>query len=144
MGERHFHVLLSMQIRENKKGKPWPHSQAIGKTAWELPQVQTVYRCNVTAIAISHSSSAYQISACDTIFQLWEHGFLATGCCRFYYWSAQSSSCRVLILVRSSNRYWNEMGVTVTFQCMTQLGFTVVTWQHSETWLVLPTFCQWK
>jgi len=36
------------------------------------------------------------------------------------------------------------MGVTVMVQCMTQLGFTVVMWQRSETWLVLPTFRQQK
>jgi len=33
------------------------HSRAVGETAWQLPRVQTVYGCNVTAIAISHSSS---------------------------------------------------------------------------------------
>jgi len=30
---------------------------AIGGTAWQLPRIQTVYRCNVTAIAIPHSTS---------------------------------------------------------------------------------------
>jgi len=32
----------------------------------------------------------------------------------------------------------------MTFQCMMQLHFTVVMWQNSEIWLVLPTFWQWK
>ena len=32
-------------------------SQAVGQMAWQLPRVQTVYGCNVTAIAISHSIS---------------------------------------------------------------------------------------
>ena len=54
----------------------------------------------------------------------------------------QKLSCRVPTLVWSSDHHWNEMGVTVMFQSMTQLGFTVVMWQHSEIWLVLPTF--WK
>jgi len=36
------------------------------------------------------------------------------------------------------------MGVTATVQCMTQLGFTVVMWQHSENGLALPTFWQRK
>jgi len=36
------------------------------------------------------------------------------------------------------------MGVTATLQCIMQLGFTVVMWQHSEIWLVLPTIRQRK
>jgi len=32
----------------------------------------------------------------------------------------------------------------VMVQCITQLGFTVIMWLHSETWLVLPTFRQQK
>jgi len=35
-------------------------------------------------------------------------------------------------------------GVTVTVQCITQLDFTVVMWQHFVIWLVLSTFWQWK
>ena len=46
----------------------WPHSQAVREMAWQLPRVQTVYRCNVihVAIAVSHSGNEYQISAHDT------------------------------------------------------------------------------
>jgi len=36
---------------------PYPCSQAVEETAWQLLQVQTVYECNIMAIAISHSSS---------------------------------------------------------------------------------------
>jgi len=31
-------------------------SQAVGETACQLPRVQTVYGCNVTVIAIFHST----------------------------------------------------------------------------------------
>jgi len=34
--------------------------------------------------------------------------------------------------------------MTVTVQCITQLGFIVVMWLRSEIWLVLPTFRQRK
>ena len=37
---------------------------------------------------------------------------------------------------------WN--GRDCNSSTIMQLGFTVVTWQHSEIWLVLPTFWQWK
>ena len=38
------------------------------EAAWQVPQVQTTYRCNMMAIATSHSSSEYrsQIRAHDT------------------------------------------------------------------------------
>ena len=32
------------------------HSQAVGEMAWQLLRVQTVYRCNVIAITLTHSS----------------------------------------------------------------------------------------
>ena len=48
--------------------QPYPHSQAIGETAWQIPRVQTVYGCNITVIVISHSTRQYWISARDTIF----------------------------------------------------------------------------
>ena len=64
--------------------------QATGETAWQHSWIQTVYGCNVMAIAIFHSTSQYQISARDTYnFSSWENGaFLimdATVCCQFYY-----------------------------------------------------------
>jgi len=34
--------------------------------AWQLLRVHTVYGCDVTAIAVSHSSSEYRISVRDT------------------------------------------------------------------------------
>jgi len=43
----------------------------------QLPQVQTVYKCNVTAIAISHSTRLVHVIL--TIFKLWEWGFPARG-----------------------------------------------------------------
>ena len=51
--------------------------------------------------------------------------------------STNKSSCRVPTLTRSSDRYWNGMGVTAMFECMTQLGFTIDMWPHSEIWLEL-------
>ena len=69
----HQHKRLCMNWSAALTTIPYPHSQAVGETAWQLLQVQTVYECNV--MAISHSSSEYQISARDRIFQLWEHGY---------------------------------------------------------------------
>jgi len=37
----------------------------------------------------------------------------------------RKSLCRVPTLTRSSDQYWNGMGVTAMFECMTQLGFTI-------------------
>ena len=58
----------------------------IGEAAWQVPQVQTAYRCNVMVIAISYSSeygsSAHDTSSCEKV------DFLvvdATVICRFYY-----------------------------------------------------------
>ena len=62
--------------RPRNEAIPYSRSQAVGERAWQLLQVQTVYECNVMAIAISHSSSKYQISARDTIFPVvrtWLH-----------------------------------------------------------------------
>lgn len=41
-----------------------------------LAWVQTVCRCNVTAICTTHSHSEYQIGACDIISSCWERVFL--------------------------------------------------------------------
>ena len=106
---------------------PKPCSQAVGEMAWQLPRVQTVYRCNVTVIAISHSTSQYWISACDTIFPAVRMGL---SCSRKQLFAVGSttevkfksfkkqSSCRTPILVWSSDRYWNGMDVTATVQCI--------------------------
>jgi len=64
--------------RPGNEAIPYPRSQAVGKTAWQLLQVQTVYECNIMVIATSHSSSECQISARDacTIFPVvrtWLH-----------------------------------------------------------------------
>ena len=42
-----------------------PRSLAVGEMAWKLLRAQTVYRCNLTAIALAHSSREYRISARD-------------------------------------------------------------------------------
>jgi len=65
---------------------------AVGETAWQPLRVQTLYGCSVLAIAISHSTSQYQISARDSydFSSCGNVAFLlveATACCRFYYWS---------------------------------------------------------
>ena len=55
----------------------------VGEAAWQVPQVQTAYRCKVMVIAISYSSE-YGIRAHDTE----KVDFLvvdATVFCRFYY-----------------------------------------------------------
>ena len=85
---------------------------------------------------------------CDTksvqeiqLFQLWELAFLlmeatfAVGSTTEEKYE-QKSLCRVPTLTRSSDWYWNGMGVTAMFECMTKLGFTIDMWPHSEIWLV--------
>ena len=72
----HQHKQLCMSWSAALTTIPYPCSQAVGETAWQVLQVQTVYECTVMAIAISHSSSKYQISARDTIFPIvrtWLH-----------------------------------------------------------------------
>jgi len=149
--------------------------------AWQLLQVQTVYRC--TAIAISHSTSqcwcrSESMNNVPQDYMCWETWFTSEQClwghfvggtlytvtpnqCTrylqlFQLWELacllmeatvavgstteekyeQKSSCRVPTLTRSSDRYWNGMSVATMFECMTQLGFTIDMWPHSEIWLV--------
>ena len=103
--------------------------------AGQLLQVQTVYRCIVMVIAISHSTSHYTRFGAHDIYNFisCENGaFLlveTTVCCRFYCWSEVDIVWTKTITqsaYTSGDHCWNGMGVTVTVQCMMQLGFTVV------------------
>ena len=68
----------------------------------------------------------------------------ATVCCWFYYWSEVQVVWKTIIVQSTYTRTIERsllkwMGVTATVKCMMQFGFTVVMWQRSEIWLVLPT-----
>ena len=81
----------------------------VGETAWQLLQVQTVYGCNVTVIAIFHSISFHSLVHVIQFFQLREWGFPARG-----------SNCLLLVLLLKWNRSHSNNGslhYTIGFYC---------------------------
>ena len=83
---------------------------------WQLPWVQTVYKSNITAIAISCSSSEYWIIVHVipvVSFLPWKQLFAAGSTIE----AEQRSLCRAPTLAQSSNHYWNGMGVSFNVWC---------------------------
>ena len=113
---------------------PYPCSQAVGETAWQHLQVQTAYECNIMAIAISHSSSKYQISARDTIFPVdrtWLHqGYWQIAIEMEWAWLWYFNAWRNWVLLLSCDDIW--------FGTANFLAAEVTVWRRESCQAISP------
>ena len=119
-----------------------------GETAWQLPPVQTVYGCNVTAIA-------YLIQSVKSTWYFWYfHRMRTVLSCLWKQLFAQV--LRRKVSRRRTNKVVVQSTYTNTIERSTivmngrdcdvsmhdAIRFTVVMWQRSEIRLGLPTLWQ--